>query len=140
MDNPDIGFYIDIAKRFFAPINLSTHQQDHMYDVLLPGRFMGALVNSGNIEAPHECFSSGITYYVHLVIPGYDDIIHTKKGRDFIKGVVLEWLQTPLEPAMVKVYNHLINVLDHGLVLRNRNLQPGCIGKITYSIEQDEHK
>ena len=138
MDNPDTGFYIDIAKRFFAPVSISIYHKTRAYGVLEPGRQM-ALVNRDNIEAPHDSFSSGISYYVHLIVPRYDEIIHTKKGRDFVKSIALEWLQTPLHPAMIKVYNHLINVLDHGLVLRKRQLEPGCIGQILYHVEQDEH-
>ena len=138
MDNPDPGFYIDIAKRFFGPVDIPIGRRTDMYDALKPGRFLGALVCRNNIDAPHGCFSSGLAYYVHLVLHSCD-LVHTKKGRDFIKGIVLEWLQTPLVGAMVKVYNHLVNVLDHGFVLRKRNLEPGCIGHITYSVEQDEH-
>jgi hypothetical protein len=40
---------------------------------------------------------------------------------------------------MVMVYHHLINVLDHALVLRKRELLPGCHGQISWDIEQDEH-
>jgi hypothetical protein len=137
MDNPDPCFYIDIAKRFFGPVNLQISIRTHVYNMLTPNRLMGAVIYNGNIEAPHECFSSGIEYYVHHIVPR--NLIHTKKGRDFIKGIVLEWLQTPLDEDMVKVYNHLINVLDHGLVLRHRHLVPGWLGCISNTIRNDEH-
>jgi hypothetical protein len=142
MDNPDTGFYIDIAKRFFAPVSISICQKTRMYKTLEPGIFLRNPDFGNDIEdpaGPFKYFSSGIAYYTFLVIPGYDDTMHTKKGREFIKSIVLEWLQTPLLPAMVKIYNHLINVMDHGLVLRNRKLMPGCHGHITWDIEQDEH-
>ena len=138
MDNPDAAFYIDIAKRFFAPVSISIRQKTHTYIGLNPGHYMN-MVNRYNIEAQQGCFSSGLTYYVHLILSGCNDIIHTKKGRDFIKNIALEWLQEPMDPAMVKVYEHLINVLDHGLVLRKRQLMPGCSGQISYHIKQDEH-
>jgi hypothetical protein len=140
MDNPDPGFYIDIAKRFFGPVNLPIRIRTEMYDALQPTRYVGSLINRDNIEAPHGFFSSGLSYYVHIVLYSRD-LIHTKKGRDFIKGIALEWLQTPLlHDAMVKAYTHLINVLDHGLVLRYRNLEPGCIGQLMHnSIQNDEH-
>ena len=140
MDNPDTAFYIDIAKRFFGgSVNIPIRPRSDMYAALQPGRFMGILRNRANVEAPVEGFSSGVAYYAHVVLQN-DELLSTKKGRDFIKGVILEWLETPLDEQMVKVYNHLINVLDHGLVLRNRKLLPGCIGQFKHSIEQDEHK
>ncbi len=40
---------------------------------------------------------------------------------------------------MLTVYYHLLCILDHGFVLRHRNLEPGCIGHMTYHIELDEH-
>ena len=139
MDNPDTGFYIDIAKRFFGgPVNIPDRLRSSMHAALQPGRFWGMLRNCANFEAPYESFSSGFAYIADGVLPG-DELIRTKRGRDFIKGILLEWLETPLDGRTIKIYNHLINVLDHGLVLRNRNLLPGCIGQLTNHIGQDEH-
>ena len=138
MDNPDPYFYIDIAKRFFSPVNLQISIRNNIYYVLAPCRFMGALNDRNNIEAPVHGFSSGIEYYVHLILYSRA-LVHTKKGRVFVKGLALEWLQTPLDDSMVKVYNHLIHVLDHGFVLRHRNLEPGWLGCVTNTIKNDEH-
>ena len=138
MDNPDAGFYIDIAKRFFAPVSISICQKTRMYRALEPGIFFNRMDFEDPV-GPFQYFSSGIAYYAYLVIPGYKDTMHTKKGRELIKSIVLEWLQTPLHPSMVKIYNHLINVMDHGLVLRNRKLMPGCHGHITWDYKPDEH-
>ena len=109
-----------------------------MYNTLTPDRFMVAYARDRNIETPQGGFSSWIEYYVHLIVHSRE-LVHTKKGRDFAKSIVLEWLQTPLTEDMVKVYNHLINVLDHGLVLRHRHLVPGWLGCMTNTIRNDEH-
>ena len=138
MDNPDHYFYIDIAKRFFGPANLQIRIRTTMYNTLTPDRFMVAYARDRNIETPQGGFSSWIEYYVHLILYSRE-LVHTKKGRDFAKSIVLEWLQTPLDEDMVKVYNHLINVLDHGLVLRHRHLVPGWLGCISNTIRNDEH-
>ena len=130
-DNPDVGFYVDIARRFFAPASIPISRRTNMYSMLVPGRLFGHLVNRDSLETQHGDFSSGISCYIHLILHSCE-LVHTKKGRDFIKSIVLEWLQTPdLCPDMVKVYSYLVNVLDHGLVLHRRNLVPGGIGRNT---------
>ena len=91
------------------------------------------------MDAQHNRLLSGLSYYIHIIFGFGRDVKFTKKGRDFIRAIVLEWLETPLSVEMVRVYTHLLHVLDHGLVLRNRNLEPGCLGCWTYSIAQDEH-
>jgi hypothetical protein len=138
MDNPDAGFYIDIAKRFFGPMSTSIYQTTRVYGSLAPNLYF-ELIDRDNVEAPHESYPSGLVYYTHLVMQGCKAFIHQKKGRDFIKNLILQWLQTPLHPSMVIVYHHLINVLDHALVLRKRTLSPGCHGHFDWNIEQDEH-
>ena len=137
MDNPDPAFYIDIAKRFFKPVVISIRLKTEMYDTLQPNRFLGAVV--GDLDTPYNGHPSGLSYYIHIICSTGRDVKITKKGRDFIKGIALEWLETPLSADMARVYMHLLNVLDHGLVLRNRNLEPGCLGCWTHSIAQDEH-
>jgi hypothetical protein len=137
MDNPDSGFYIDIAKRYFDQTSIPVHRRTHLNTLLQPGRFLRSFIYRGDVEAKYGIFSSGIAYYIHAVLQNCD-IIHTKRGRDFIKGVVLEQLSTPIAPVAVKIYNSLLNVLDHGHVLSKRMLVPGRIGQ-TRIREQDEH-
>lgn len=139
MDNPDPGFYLDIAKRFFAPVVIGISRRTDMYNALYPGRFFGSLVSRADLETPQGDFSSGICYYIYLILFSCN-LVHTKKGRDFIKGIVTEWLCTPhISPCMEKVYRHLLNVLDHGLVLRCRKLEPGGVARIFNTIGDDEH-
>ena len=137
MDNPDPAFYIDIAKRFFRPEAIPIRLKTEVYHSLQPGRFLRGVV--GDLDYPRNGHSSGLSYYITLILNSRRDVKVTKKGRDFIKGVALEWLETPLSADMARVYMHLLNVLDHGFVLRNRNLEPGCLGCWTHSIAQDEH-
>lgn len=139
MDNPDPAFYIDIAKSFFNPANTITiQQQTGAYIALQPGRFNGAL--NGSLEDAHG-FEARLDTYVHHVLYMKQDLLRTKKGRDFMKSIILQWIQAPLylHPGMQKVYDHLLNILDHGFVLRHRALEPGCIGHMTHSIGDDEH-
>ena len=140
MDNPDPAFYIDIARSFFSPEPISIQRRTDIFISLQPGQFNGVL--NGNLEDPNG-FEARFDRYIRCVLYMHQDIIHTKKGRDFIKGIILQWIQeeTPvfLYPGMRKVYDHLLNIMDHGLVLRHRRLEPGCIGHMTYSIGDDEH-
>ena len=139
MDNPDSGFYVDIARRFFAPVVIDINRRTSMYNALYPGRFFGSLVSRADLEDPQGDFSSGICYYIYLILFSCN-LVHTKKGRDFIKGIVMEWLCTPhISPDMEKVYRHLLNVLDHGLVLRHRNLEPGGVARVLNTVGDDEH-
>jgi hypothetical protein len=139
MDNSDAGFYIDIAKRFFGPMSTSIYETTRVHASLEPNLYLRGLIDRDNVEAPHESYPSGVVYYTHLVMQGCNAFIKQKKGRDFIKNLILQWLQTKLHPSMVIVYHHLINVLDHALVLRKRELLPGCHGQFMWDIEQDEH-
>lgn len=139
MGNQDPAFYIDIAKRFFQPVDIPVSLRTTMYDSLRPDRYLGGVVR--DLDAQFDGGPlSGLSYYVHLVFNSGRHVLVTKRGRDFIRGIVLEWLETPLRENMVRVYRHLLNVLDHGLVLRNRNLEPGCLGCWDYSIAQNEHE
>ena len=140
MDNPDTGYYIEIAKRFFAPMSTSipVSYKIAVRKCLEPGVWLHLeSFRNNDIEAPVGFFPSGVSFYVNLMIPINYHFLDTKEGREFVKCIALEWLQTPLDPRMVKIYNHLINVMDHGLVLRWRRLTAGWLER-PYT-HRDEH-
>ncbi len=84
LDNPDPAFYIDIAKRFFdREYEVPNRRKMDMYDVLVPERFFRGVVSS--LEDRHGCFPTGLDSYIHEILYFKQEILRTKKGREFIR-------------------------------------------------------
>ena len=154
MDNPDPGFYLDIAKRYFDPDELTfddevfVYRNVHNYDgknVFFPPRESLANLTEPLPGSAGEYFKSGYSYYIHkLFCSMRTPMLCTKKGRDFIRMVMMRWRghygrHNPGDERYSTFIDGVINVLDHGLVLKRRYLLPGTIGRFSRYICDDEH-
>ena len=149
MDNPDPEFYIDIAKKFFDPTEITIRQKVRIYhNVHKYDGYDGFFPIHADLDAQRsddDNMPCAMDYYVRWQMFAMDSIIDTKKGRDFLKGVLMDWQAdyertAPNDPRYPRFINHLLNILEHGMVLRHRHLRPGWLGEFfRMDYKGDEH-
>ena len=147
MDNPDPGFYIDIAKKFFDPTEISYERKMNVYrHVHYYDHSNQFFPRDTDLDAPSDGFwPCMMDYYVESMIPGIGSMFTTKKGRDFVKEVMLGWKShyektAPNDPRYPRFINHVLNILEHGMILRYRHMRPGWLqGGYHGRCNSDEH-
>ena len=75
---------------------------------------------------------------------GFGCRLSTKKQRDAVKGVMLEWKAVyertaPNDHRYPRFINHLVNIMEHAMVLRRRYMRPGWLQEYWNAFESDEH-
>ena len=148
MDNPDPEFYIDIAKRFFDPTEITPYLKLQIYRCVHNDMRRGEFFPS---NAKLDAYMSSywpctMDCYVNTQLEAMEPVINTKKGRDFLKEVMLGWkvhyeLNKPNDPRYPRFINHILNILEHGMILRYRRMSPGWLGLGAWRkpFKDDEH-
>ena len=135
MDNPDPGYYIDIAKKFFDPTEISVELKDYLYrnvcNDMQQREFFPSNTNLDAYMTSH--WPCTMDCYVNSQLYTMEPVIYTKKGRDFLKEVMLIWKvhyeqHEPNDPRYPRFINHILNILEHGMILRYRRMSPGWLG------------
>jgi len=146
MDNPDAGFYIDIAKKFFDPTDLTfeckvrIYRKVHNHDAT-----NNFFPDDVDLDAPFRSWECKMDYYVRMnMFGGMGCTLRTKKKRDAVKEVMLEWKAVyertaPNDLRYPRFINRILSILEHGLVLRHRYLLPGGMQDFWYNNKADEH-
>ena len=72
-------------------------------------------------------------YTLYAMSSGVLEVIHTKKGREFVRDVFEGWRryyekEKPDDPRYNAFIDNIINAINHGFVLRNGRLMPGRLG------------
>ncbi len=144
MDNPDPGFYLDIAKRFFDPQPVAFNQKVYFYRSVHNYENTDDFFPRGtNLDGSRsEYWPCTMDYYVERTMIGIPhEMITTQKGRAFAKEAMLEWRTVhEQQPDHTRFIDHIIRILDHGMVLRRRHVMPGWLrdcGHMPY--RDDEH-
>ena len=135
MDNPDPGYYIDIAKKFFDPTEISVELKDYLYrNVCNDMQQRHFFPSKTNLDAyMNSYWPCTMDCYVNSQLYTMEPVIYTKKGRDFLKEVMLIWKvhyeqHEPNDPRYPRFINHILNILEHGMILRYRRMSPGWLG------------
>ena len=150
MDNPDPAFYIDIAKKFFDPTEITFERKVKIYryvhnfernNVFFPSHV--------DVDAKIGKTSWGCAMDFYVRMQMYDlgcgsCNLRTKKERDAVKEVILEWKAVyektePNDPRYPRFINRILNILEHGMVLRYRYLIPGWLQDVGLYYIGDEH-
>ena len=148
MDNPDPGYYIDIAKKFFDPTEISVELKDYLYrNVCNDMEQRHFFPHSTNLDAyMNSYWPCTMDCYVNSQLYTMEPVIYTKKGRDFLKEVMLIWKvhyeqHEPNDPRYPRFINHILNILEHGMILRYRRMSPGWLGLGAWRkpFKDDEH-
>jgi hypothetical protein len=148
MDNPNPEFYIDIAKRFFEPAEVTFDLMVHIYHSVHNDLERNEFFPSNtNLDAYMSSYwPCSMDCFVEAQMAAMRPVIHTKKGRDFLKEVMLGWKAyyeriAPNDPRYPRFINHLLNILEHGMILRYRNVRPGWLGYGAWRVAfaEDEH-
>ncbi len=139
MDNPDPEFYLNIAKVYFDPEELDIVKKTDVYRTV--HNFSGSGQFFPNHTVLETVYNNGFNdhytamhyYTLYAMSAGVLHVIHTKKGRDFVRGVMMEWRrfyerEKPDDPRYIAFIDNVINAIDHGFVLRNGRLMPGRLG------------
>jgi len=125
MDNPDPAYYIDIAQKFFDPTEVTFEQKVKIYRKVhfYEGR-NEFFPRDADLDAPYRDWNCLFDYYVsNQMCGGFGCGLSTKKQRDAVKGVMLEWKAVyektaPNDSRYPRFINHLVNIMEHGMVLR----------------------
>lgn len=144
MDNPDPAFYLDIAKRYFDPQPVAFKDKVKFYRFVHNYMFYDDFFPSGtDLDGQlDQYWPCAMDYYVERTI---SDIPHamitTKTGRAFAKEAMLEWRTVhEQQPDHIRFIDHIIRILDHGMVLRTRFVLPGWLRDCGYvPYRDDEH-
>jgi hypothetical protein len=146
MDNPDAGFYIDIAKKFFDPTDLTFERKVRIYRTVHNyDRTNDFFPDYINLDAPHGGSLSNMDFYVIMnMYGGMGCTLRTKKRRNAVKEVMLEWKAVyertaPNDLRYPRFINHILNILEHGMILRHRYLLPGGMQEFRVDYKGDEH-
>jgi hypothetical protein len=146
MDNPDPGFYVDIAKRFFDPEPVTFQERVTFYrsvhhyngkDDFFPFRSVDLDSSIGPF------WPTAMDFYVENTLSGMSEtLLATQKGRAFVKEAMLEWRKVhERQPDHIRFIDHILRILDHGMVLRRRRVLPGllhdCLNCVYF--DKDEH-
>ena len=141
MDNPNAGFYIDIAKRYFRRPDLNIEVRSSVYDTMaLMGKF-----STTELDRPFQYgWPTGWAYFTHTIIRETAKITNTHVGREFVTGLALEWrarfsVKKPDDRRYVDFWDELISILEHGFILRYREMCTGRFGSLVYDYKTDEH-
>ena len=147
MDNPDIGYYIDIAQKFFDPTEVTFEEKVAIYRKVhyFEGENRFFPVHT-DLDAPFRNWPCSIDYYVRMqMCGGLGCDLRTKKHRDAVKCVMLEWKAAyekriaPNDARFPRFINHFVNILEHGMVLRRRYMCPGWMQECWSEFDADEH-
>ena len=151
MDNPDPDFYLEIAKRWFDPTELTIEDKSNLY--LRVHRFENQNgffpLGTTDVYAPLSDvrWPCGLDFFVFKQISSLHCHILSNKRRKFVRGMMLEWrahyyYERQLAPADFLKYgifiDRIINILDHAHVLSYRCLTPGFSG--SSFVGTDEHR
>ena len=134
-------FFIDIAKWYFdpKPINVSMRTDLHnaMRDAPFPSRC--------NMALPIYTYSDGFAFYTRQFMESMLVWFFTKKGRAAARELLLEWrefyftTQFPGDQRYTDFIDHIVDIFDHGFVVRDRKLVPGCLQQFYPFISEFEH-
>jgi hypothetical protein len=134
-------FFLDIAKWYFDPNPIDIAKRSELY-----GLFRGQLFPvSYNMQHPVYAYPDGYSFFTRELMEGIDAAIFTKKGREEAKALLLEWrayyltVRYPGDQRYAVFIDHIICILDHGLVVRDRRLLPGTLGDYHQFISDFEH-
>jgi hypothetical protein len=142
MDNGDPAFYLEIARTFFDPYPVTFLEQvsfsrrvhfHHGVNLLFPYGL--------NLDAPsHDPDQWMIDYWVERTVSDLSvSMLRTKKGRAFVREAMVNWHRQ--DPAHIRLINRVISVLDHGMVLRWRQVLPGRMhDEYRHPYGDDEHE
>ena len=142
MDNQNPAFYINIAQRYFCPLNINVQMRTEIYSAL---NLMDLFSSTDLEKKVCDAWPTGWIYYTYAVINRTLQVTGTHTGRKFVKDLILEWKafyqQTlPNDPRYSVFIDGIISILDHGFVLRRRCMLPGLIGQtIIREYDIDEH-
>ena len=146
MDNPDPAYYIDIVQKFFDPTEVTFEQKVKIYRKV--HNYEGHnefFPEDADLDVPFPGWPCCFDYYVkNQMYGGLGCDLRTKKQRDAVKGVMLEWKAVyertaPNDPRYPRFINHILNILEHGMVLRRRYMCPGWLQDFWNEFEADEH-
>jgi hypothetical protein len=135
MDNPNPRFYIDIAKKFFEPIEIPPYSKLLIYRNV--HKYMGRdefFPLNADLDAYMSTYwPCAMDRYVESQMAVMKPFIHFKKGRDLLKEIMLGWRRyyerkAPDDPRYPRFIDHILNILEHGMVLRYRYMRPGLLG------------
>jgi hypothetical protein len=145
MDNPDPAFYIDIAKKYFDPTELTVaervfyHRRVHWFQD--SSHFFPEHVT--DLYAPYNyLWPCGLDYYIACQMSSIQSRIYTKKTRDFVRGLMMEWRAfygAAGNANQLVFIDRFVSILDHGFVLRSRRMMPGCVGQGSSFMTNREH-
>ena len=144
MDNPDPEFYLNIAKVYFDPEELDIVQKSFVYSTVHnfpgPGQFFPSYIDLETVHDYGLGSHTAMHYYTLFAMSrGVLEVIHTKKGREFVRDVFEGWRryyekEKPDDPRYNAFIDNIINAIDHGFVLQNGHLMPGRLGILSRQI------
>ena len=145
MDNPDPGFYLEIAKRWFDPAELTIEDRVYFYNrVHRLGTQEGFFYpDTTDVYAPlGDLWPHGLDFFVDSQINQIRNNLVSKKKRAFVRGMMLEWkaVYEKKAPGDVKYpifIDKVVSVLDYAHLLCHRRLTPGHRG--SSFVGKDEH-
>lgn len=115
MDNPDPEFYINIARNYFRPLDLTIKlRSDAHRAVTVMQDFMKTDLSK------LWCFPW--SHYVMRTLGAITPVLETQTGRKYVKELLLEWMvfyqQTrPRDPRYSMHIDNVIRRLDYAFIL-----------------------
>ena len=117
MDNPDPEFYIDIARRYFRPSELTVKLRSDAHRAVT---VMHDFINMDLSKLQYFPW----THYVMRTLGAITLVLETQTGRKYVRKLLLEWKvyyhqMRPSDPRYSVHIDNVIHRLDHAFILRD---------------------
>ena len=126
MDNPDPGFYIDVATKFYDKTFATMEHKVHLYRCVHHYRqrnefFPAGTDLDGVLNEFYQFWPRAMDFYIRNELGNMGGrLLGTHEGRKMAKELMLEWKKhyEGHGPEIHKFIDYLVEILDHGFVFK----------------------
>ena len=141
MDNPDPGFYIDIARGYFRPLAIDIEVRSDVYRACI---YIENRSSEPNLDMRYHNFKNKWDCFRNEIFYASRNITGTQSGRKFLTELMLDYKtlfqrRKPGDARFTAFFDDIVSILNHGFVLRYRHMCPGLVGVPFGEYRNDEH-